>query len=66
MRAAMLYSEPGLGGLVLGQPVLYLKSMRILMFQLSGCYYSRNSERKASLALCASLSPAIGALRVRG
>ena len=29
----------GLGGLVLGSLVLYLKGMRILMFQLSGFYY---------------------------
>ena len=28
-----------LGGLVLGSPILYLKDMRILMFQLSGFYY---------------------------
>ena len=28
----------GLGGLVLGSPILYLKGMRILMFQLSGFY----------------------------
>ena len=30
----------GLGGLVLGSPILYLKGMRILMFQLSGFYCS--------------------------
>ena len=30
----------GLGGLVLGSPLLYLKGMRILIFQLSGFYYS--------------------------
>ena len=29
----------GLGGFVLGSPILYLKGMRILMFQLSGFYY---------------------------
>ena len=28
----------GLGGLVLGSPTLYLKGMRILIFQLSGFY----------------------------
>ena len=28
----------GLGGFVLGSPILYLKGMRILMFQLSGFY----------------------------
>ena len=28
----------GLGGLVLGFPLLYLKGMRIMMFQLSGFY----------------------------
>ena len=27
------------GGLVLGSPILYLKGIRILMFQLSGFYY---------------------------
>ena len=32
--------EMGLGGFVLGSPILYLKGMRILMFQLSGFYYS--------------------------
>ena len=26
------------GGLMLGSPILYLKAMRILMFQLSGFY----------------------------
>ena len=30
----------GLGGLVLGSPILYLKGMRVLMFQLSGFYYN--------------------------
>ena len=30
----------GLGGLVLGSLILYLKGMRILMFQLSGIYYN--------------------------
>ena len=29
-----------LGGLVLGSLILYLKGMRILMFQLSGFYYT--------------------------
>ena len=29
----------GLGGLVLGSPILYLMGMRILLFQLSGFYY---------------------------
>ena len=29
----------GLGGLGLGSPIVYLKGMRILMFQLSGYYY---------------------------
>ena len=29
----------GLGGLVLGSPILYLKGTRIVMFQLSGFYY---------------------------
>ena len=29
----------GLGGLVLGSLILYLKGMRIMMFQLSGFYY---------------------------
>ena len=28
-----------LGGLVLGSPILYLKGLRIIMFQLSGFYY---------------------------
>ena len=28
-----------LGGLVLGSLILYLKAMRIVMFQLSGFYY---------------------------
>ena len=28
----------GLGGFVLGSPILYLKGMRVLMFQLSGFY----------------------------
>ena len=28
-----------LGGLVLGSLILYLKGMRIMMFQLSGFYY---------------------------
>ena len=29
-----------IGGLVLGSLILYLKGMRILMFQLSGFYYT--------------------------
>ena len=29
-----------LGGLVLGSLILYLKAMRIVMFQLSGFYYN--------------------------
>ena len=29
----------GLGGFLLGSLILYLKGMRILMFQLSGIYY---------------------------
>ena len=29
----------GLEGFLLGSPILYLKGMRILMFQLSGIYY---------------------------
>ena len=29
-----------LGGLVLGSLILYLKGMRIMMFQLSGFYYN--------------------------
>ena len=29
----------GLGGLVLGSLILYLKGTRIVMFQLSGFYY---------------------------
>ena len=29
-----------LGGLVLGSLMLYLKGMRIMMFQLSGVYYT--------------------------
>ena len=29
----------GLGGLMLGSPIFYLKGMRIMMFQLSGYYY---------------------------
>ena len=29
----------GLGGLVLRSLILYLKSMRIMMFQFSGVYY---------------------------
>ena len=29
----------GLGGLVLGSLILYLKGMRIMMFQLSGFYF---------------------------
>ena len=33
----------GLGGFVLGSPILYLKGMRILMFQLSGFYYMNPS-----------------------
>ena len=33
----------GLGGLVLGSPLLYLKGMRKMMFQLSG-FYSRVLE----------------------
>ena len=28
----------GLGGLVLGSPILYLKGMRLMMFQLSSFY----------------------------
>ena len=28
-----------LGGFVLGSPILYLKGMRLMMFQLSGYYY---------------------------
>ena len=40
----LIYSEPpeswsmALGGLVLGSLILYLKGMRIMMFQLSGFY----------------------------
>ena len=29
----------GLGGLVLGSPILHFKGMRIMMFQLSGFYF---------------------------
>ena len=42
----------GLGGLVLGFPLLYLKGMRIMMFQLSSFYckgplrYPRGSFRR--------------------
>ena len=31
-----------LGGLVLGSLILYLKGMRIMMFQLSGFYFKCN------------------------
>ena len=34
----------GLGGLVLESPILYLKGMRILMFQLSGFYYRLQAQ----------------------
>ena len=39
-----------LGGFVLGSPILYLKAMRILMFQLSGfyCMYSYLTFTKAA------------------
>ena len=37
-----------LGGLVLGSLILYLKGMRIMMFQLSGFYYKfTDSNRPA-------------------
>ena len=32
-----------LGGIVLGSLILYLKGMRIMMFQLSGFYYKVSS-----------------------
>ena len=34
----------GLGGLVLGFPLLYLKGMRIMMFQLSSFYCMKDLE----------------------
>ena len=36
---------------MLGSPILYLKGMRILMFQLSGFYY-RTTQQQASIAEC--------------
>ena len=33
-----------LGGLVLGSLIVYLKGMRIMMFQLSGYYYRQTPE----------------------
>ena len=39
----------GLGGFVLGSPILYIKGMRILMFQLSGFHYIV-STRQALIA----------------
>ena len=36
---AIIIIWPALGGLVLGFLILYLKGMRIMMFQLSGFYY---------------------------
>ena len=52
LKVVPIYSEPqkvgnmGLGGFVLGSPILYLKGMRILMFQLSGFYYRYLSRAK--------------------
>ena len=34
----------GLGGLVLGSLIVYLKGMRILMFQLSGIYHKASQR----------------------
>ena len=34
----------GLGGLVLGSPILYLKGRRRMMFQLSGFYYTPRKQ----------------------
>ena len=34
-----------LGGLVLGSRILYLKGMRLMMFQLSGFYYRKLLKR---------------------
>ena len=45
----------GLGGLVLGSPIPYLKGIRILMFQLSGFYYKSEDDCKA-LVLFISIS----------
>ena len=36
-----------LGGLVLGSPILYLKAMRIMMFQLSGFYCKGKETERA-------------------
>ena len=35
-----------LGGFVLGSLIVYLKGMRIMMFQLSGYYYKGTLSRK--------------------
>ena len=36
------------GGLVLGSLILYFKGMRIIMFQLSGFYYSHVGGKDVS------------------
>ena len=38
-----------LGGFVLGFPLLYLKGMRIMMFQLSGFYFKPLGSQKNAL-----------------
>ena len=39
-----------LGGFVLGSPILYLKGMRLMMFQLSG-YYCKDPNELGNLKM---------------
>ena len=41
---------------MLGSPILYLKGMRILMFQLSGFYYTGCTQGDQGLRLCSGLA----------
>ena len=45
---------------MLGSPILYLKAMRILMFQLSG-FYCRFSELEAGFEMCIAGFLSVGA-----
>ena len=47
----------GLGGLVLGSLILYLKGMRIMMFQLSGYYYKPLNPQPLKLSTPEERSP---------
>ena len=54
----------GLGGLVLGFPMLYLKGMRILMFQLSGFYCKLLLSTSPQPLLSLAQTPGTHGLRI--